>query len=320
LGTPHDSLFHQLFAEPTNAAALLRAILPRAIAATVQWDTLTECSGLLFAPDLGKHEADLLFEARLRDGRTILFLIEHKSESDSGSVLQLMRYELRIFEKWGLADGETRPLPRVVPIVVHHGERPWRAPTTLADLLSEDPIDVHIPRRAFGFLLDDLANRSEAELLARDLPPAAQLGLLLLQFARTLGPDELELALRRWQGLIRAVAAPPGGPESLQVFHSYILMVTDLTADRLAAAITAILGPAAGDIAMSTADKLIAKGKAEGRVEGRAELLLNLLRKRFGAAAEPFAARVQHASLVELDRWALRILDARTAADVFDAE
>src|SRR5262249_15066862 len=156
--------------------------------AAVQWDTLAECSGLLFAPDLGKHEADLLFEARLHDGGTILVLIEHKSEPDPCAVLQLMGYELRIFEKWRPADGETRMLPPRVPIVVHHGERPWRAATTLADLLPDDALSVHLPMRAFGFLLDDLASRSEAELLVRDLPPAARLGLLLLQFARTLEP------------------------------------------------------------------------------------------------------------------------------------
>ena len=72
---------------------------------------------------------------------------------------------------------------------------------------------------------------------------------------------------------------------------------------------------------MSTADKLIAEGKAagrtEGRAEGRVEILLRLLQKRFGRTADEHAARLHGASIAELDRWALRLLDARTIDEVF---
>ena len=69
--------------------------------------------------------------------------------------------------------------------------------------------------------------------------------------------------------------------------------------------------------AMSTADRLIEKGKAEGRAKGKAEQLLLLLHKRFGAAAEPFAARVRSATPADLDRWALAVLHAATIDGVF---
>jgi hypothetical protein len=60
-----------------------------------------------------------------------------------------------------------------------------------------------------------------------------------------------------------------------------------------------------------------AKGKALGRAEGRAEMLLRLLQKRFGAVPAATRKRVLAAAIADLDRWAERILDAATLAEVF---
>jgi hypothetical protein len=72
---------------------------------------------------------------------------------------------------------------------------------------------------------------------------------------------------------------------------------------------------------MSTADKLRAEGRAQGKVEGkaegRAEVVLRLLTARFGPLPPDMAARVRSASSDALDHWALRILDARSLAEVF---
>jgi hypothetical protein len=68
---------------------------------------------------------------------------------------------------------------------------------------------------------------------------------------------------------------------------------------------------------MSIADPLIQQGRAEGRVEGRVETLLRLLQKRFGPVPTAFAERIASGTLVDLDRWTDRILDAKSVADVF---
>ena len=89
-----------------------------------------------------------------------------------------------------------------------------------------------------------------------------------------------------------------------------------------------ILGPDAKAHVMSTAEKLIAEGRAagrtegraEGRAEGRTEMLAHLLKKRFGRIAVAHAARLRTASIAELDRWALRLLDARTIDEVFASD
>lgn len=61
------------------------------------------------------------------------------------------------------------------------------------------------------------------------------------------------------------------------------------------------------------------EGLAAGRNEGRAALLRLQLEQRFGPLPSPAVARLGEATAAELDRFAVRVLNARTLADVFEA-
>ncbi|MGE3927826.1 MAG: DUF4351 domain-containing protein [Lautropia sp.] len=61
----------------------------------------------------------------------------------------------------------------------------------------------------------------------------------------------------------------------------------------------------------------MAKGLEKGLEKGRELLLLTQLTHRFGALPEAVAARVEAGSAAEVERWARRILDARTLDEVF---
>ncbi len=58
------------------------------------------------------------------------------------------------------------------------------------------------------------------------------------------------------------------------------------------------------------------EGHSEGRKEGRAELLLELLATRFGPPSAEVRARIEAATIAQLDAWAKRVLTAATLADV----
>lgn len=58
------------------------------------------------------------------------------------------------------------------------------------------------------------------------------------------------------------------------------------------------------------------EGRKEGRKEGRVELLLELLALRFGAPAAGVRARVEAASIEQLDAWARRVLTAESIDEV----
>lgn len=70
---------------------------------------------------------------------------------------------------------------------------------------------------------------------------------------------------------------------------------------------------------MNGMQKWLLQERTEGKIEGRAEVLLRLLRRRFGDLPTEIAQRVTIATIPDLDRWADRILDARSLDEVFAA-
>jgi len=61
------------------------------------------------------------------------------------------------------------------------------------------------------------------------------------------------------------------------------------------------------------------EGRAEGRLEGQAELLLVLLRTRFGELTPEVVTRVRSADSARLEAWATRSLSATRIGDLFGA-
>ncbi|MEV0028618.1 Rpn family recombination-promoting nuclease/putative transposase [Nocardia sp. NPDC050793] len=173
----HDAYFRHVLGRPTDAASELRAVLPEAVAARVDWEGLELQSGSFVSKQLRSRYSDLLFRTRL-DGYTayIYLLIEHQSRSDPLMPFRMLDYLVSIWNHYLREHPDTRTLPAVVPLVVHsnHTGRRWTAPTELAELIDLDPpareaLGPHLPR--FRFLLDDVAALDLPALRARDLTP-----------------------------------------------------------------------------------------------------------------------------------------------------
>ena len=69
----------------------------------------------------------------------------------------------------------------------------------------------------------------------------------------------------------------------------------------------------------STYDRITRESKAEGIAEGKAEVLLRLVRKRFGNQPAEYEACIRAATITELDQWTDRVLDVESAAYLFTA-
>lgn len=59
-----------------------------------------------------------------------------------------------------------------------------------------------------------------------------------------------------------------------------------------------------------------ARGREEGRVDGERAVVMRLVERRFGPLSEAARARLNAASLAELDACADRLLDARSLDEV----
>jgi predicted transposase/invertase (TIGR01784 family) len=318
LTNPHDALFRFTFSQVDHAEGLLRFLLPKRFIAEIDWTELHAYPTATADQSLRLHHADLLFQARVRGGHEpVLFLLEHKSAPDEALMRQLHRYVVHIVTEW---QRTKTTVPHVVPVVVHHGRRKfavaWSASRkTDSDRLFMEYLTTFQPR--LQFLLDDLTICTEAMIRARPLSAMAQLTLLFLRFLPQMTDEAALRALGRWRALLTAVDATRERQLCRGALSSYLLDVTNLPADRLNETVARIVSKPNEDFAMSTADKLRAEGRAEGRAQERIEVVLRLLTARFGPLPTDLAARVSSASMDALDRWALRILDASSLAEVF---
>ena len=68
---------------------------------------------------------------------------------------------------------------------------------------------------------------------------------------------------------------------------------------------------------MTTAQRLRREGVAHGRTQHGIELVLRQLTRRFGKLPADVVERIKTAKVGGLDRWAVRLLDAKTLAAVF---
>ena len=171
------------------------------------------------------------------------------------------------------------------------------------------------------------------------------LGFLLLSApvsSRVRGPEMVLNATTRGAQQQPAVAALPNGdflvvwvdggqrqtPSSLKA--RFFTAQGDAELDRLAAEdpimklATNILDDISRDFdayfhAMRLADEIVLDKisyREEGEAKGRAEILLKQLGIRFGRVSDAIRARVERATIAELDTWAERVLTATTLDEV----
>jgi hypothetical protein len=134
------------------------------------------------------------------------------------------------------------------------------------------------------------------------------------QFIAPVGHDDAAVVrgIADWADVFRRVLVAPGGQEAFDALSSYILKVTTLSRRRLSIIFEKYIGATAMKKFQSTYDRIT----AESRADGKATLLRKLLQRRFGAIPKAMATRIAKASSADIDRWAERVLDAATLADV----
>lgn len=313
--TPHDRLFHATFRNPRFVAAWLRHVLPEAIATAIDFDTLVPVGERAIGLRLRAHVPDLVFHAHLvGSDDEVLLILEHKAGLDGNLRSQVLRYSVHL-RRLARRRGGKEPL--VVPVVLHHGEAPFR---------SDDPS--HPPAFAalqphVEFLVDDLVGQSEAMLRRPGLPAQAQLTLLALANVQRFTEAELLAAIDRWGDLLRAIEAGDGAPtpdDALDAFAEYLLATTDVSFETLHMAFSKNLQHPDTSL-MTTAQRLrregLEQGLTQGLTQGQSLTLVRLLIRRFGELPADRRQQVAAASQTELDRWTDRLLDANSLADVF---
>lgn len=322
----HDAYAQYVFERPENAEALLRFALPEGFVERADWGTLRLERSTFTHPSLRAALGGLLYSLRLKDtGQSVMVLLEHQSEEAWDMAERLQKYEARQRATWRRRNPNAREVPAVLGVVLYHGLEPWRAPRRLEGLLGL--VLEELERQGWlglvrnpEYLLVELRNYGEEELLALEAPPLARLALVLLRFGRT---GQLREKLLKWVPLFQEVYATPTGAEDLEATVSYVRELGDERTDAVLKQVLSSLMPdkRAEELMETVGQKLREEGRLQGRVEGkiegRAQSLLELLAARAIAVDEATRQRIM--SCTDLDLlalWFSRALHATSLAEV----
>lgn len=323
---PHDALFQVTFSQPEHAAGELRHVLPATLVARIDWSSLQLRSGRFVDEALSGQETDLLFSASMMGQEVFLYLLfEHQSTAPPLMPLRMLRYEVRIWSKFVDENPGAKKIPVILPIVLHHSENGWTAAHAFDDVLDAgvDMLAIvapYVPR--FRFLLDDISAASDQALHDRTMSALGRLALFCFRHARE--PEELIEQLAGWLDLVGEVRRAPNGAAALAAIFRYILLRNEKRPpEDVVKRLLLLVGREGRDEVVTAGEQLIERGRLKGLQEGLQEglqtarnMLLKLLRTRFGALPDDAVARVQAADSAQLDLWAERVLTAATLAEV----
>jgi predicted transposase YdaD len=115
------------FGQPDLARSELELVLPPEVKVHLDLATLEVCPGSFVDDDLRHAHTDLPYTTRTRVGGEALVYVlpEHQSTFDARMPLRLLRYMVRVWERWEFKH-PTGKLPIVVPVVLHDGAGGWR--------------------------------------------------------------------------------------------------------------------------------------------------------------------------------------------------
>jgi predicted transposase YdaD len=317
---PHDGLVKYAFSKHEHAVGLLESMLDPAVAALVDWGSLALEKDSFVDRELRGRYADLLFSAPMGAERIYLYvLVEHQRKVEPLMIFRLEAYRMRIWERLVREEPLRTKLPLVVPVLIHHSETGWTAPTAFQDIVEVVPsvrptLMPYIPQ--FEMRLVDLSPERASGLVEQTLTAFGKVVLWALSVA---GDDARFLReIDRMQEAINRAGAAPDARDALFALLRYLSSThARLGARRIAKLLTTRADQRTERVIMDGLEEFRQEGREEGMREGRARTLLEQLTVRFGPVPAEAKARIMTASEPTLARWAIRVLTAPTLEAVF---
>lgn len=134
-------------------------------------------------------------------------------------------------------------------------------------------------------------------------------------------PEVVAPWVKEWVDLMRALHTPDDvrplsryvyevkGADEVQLFLSFIAREVGLEARE-------IMKSFADELIELGLERGLSEGIEQGKMEGEREVLLKVLRQRFGSLTPEMEQRIATATGEQLEAWTTRVLSAATLADV----
>jgi hypothetical protein len=318
---PHDALFKWAFTQLEHLAGLLAATLPAAITAAARWSTLRLEPGSFVSRALRHRHTDVLCSVEVGGQPLLLYtLIEHQRKPAPLMAFRVDLYEARIWERYADAHPNATKLPPILPIVLHHSDTGWTAPTRFEDVIACEgearaALAPYTPH--FSFLLVDLSPAQASAMMERALTALGQMVLFCMSVA---GDDRrLQREIGRMSAAIDEVLRAPDDHAAFEALLRYLKAThRRMSIDKLKGLLAGAAGSRSKEAMVAVLEELELPIERKARREGGARLLMKQMRARFGEVPAPVAARIKAAGDAELNRWAVRVLSAPTPAAVVE--
>lgn len=323
----HNNLFINIFGQENMAADFFSHYLPQEIGPLFDFSKLKRSHECFVDAALKDRQADLLFEVPLKnkiEHAFIYILAEHQSSFDPMMTFRLLGYLIRIWEWWRKSNPKAKKLPAILPLVLYHGQQPWKRSVEFIDYIHLKPgereeLKPYLPN--FRFMLTDLCRTPDEEIAGN---AGCRLSLLSFKYSRS---DELEKKFETWDKEIYEVLIDKRhGWYIFEVILKYLMNAAErLPRDKVVEVVSRV-DKKAKEAVMTIAEQLrkegraegMVEGKVEGKAEGKAEILLKQIQLKFGRPSEATTKRVTKSTEKELDRLSERILTAKSIKELFN--
>ncbi len=290
--TPHDAMVKKAFENKLLAMMFFSLVLPRHMTRRINWQTLEPAKDTFVTGNLKRLNLDLLFTVRYHDNTMVclMLMLEHKSylpDNDESIDLQLINYQTAVYNHQHARHqhanktrrDEGQPLERlkfskVVPVVLYHGDRPWKV-KTWKQMVSVDglPEADDLPGLAHTYVLQDLHKMTDQEL-QQFYKEASQLLMMTLCLKHCHDKQFIEKLPKLYQ-LAKEVTTPAQAVEIIDALGVYLGYLVEPEDYPRVLTITEQIDTTLNRKFMSIIEYAEKRGKAEGKEEKVMEVVGN---------------------------------------------
>jgi predicted transposase/invertase (TIGR01784 family) len=242
------------------AIDLLSNCLDKKLIKQIDFTTLKKENTSYLTPKLKESFSDLVFSCKTQGKSFLLsFLIEHKSFVPKNPHVQLLNYMSHI---WQEQEKKNIKLNHILPIYVYHGKEKWSKRKFKDSFNKIDFFNSYTP--SFDYALIDLSKFSDNQIQTMFNEIFVRVSLLLLKnyFDETV----LNLKLNEYLSNLR-VNNSNSYDNFIKSTVVYLINGTNINEEKIIDIFNNV-SQKGGEIAMTTAERLIERGRNEGIQKG----------------------------------------------------
>ena len=293
VSNPHDKFFYDSFGRPEIARNFLEEYLPAEIRQLLDLNHLVWQKDKFHDPEMKEYRSDLLYQSQLTTGEEayVYLLFEHKSYVDNMVGFQILEYIVRL---WAEQEKLQQPFSPVFPIVIYHGEQPWRVSTEFLSLVQmPEVLRPYMPN--FRYHVSDFSHLSE-EVIRGEIWLRVTLAIL-----RAVFDPHLRQKLPRLISLVFELRKQKTGPAFIRTILYYLTQATGKVSRQDLRAALLQQGPQGEKTMMTIAEEFIQEGVELGIQKGFVNSTTTFLQARFGSVPQAVIDRLKQVE--DADVW-----------------